>query len=163
MSAIGPRDAARAAGVSTSTLRHYERIGLLHGVHRTAAGYRRYSPKAVERVLLIRRALVIGFSLRDVRRILSVRDTGGAPCHNVRSLVAARLDALTAQMADLQALETELRALLAEWDQRLAGTPSGQRAHLLESLASRPGVNRFLRTTAASRDRRSRPARSSHH
>ena len=40
---MGPRDVARITGVSTDTLRHYERKGLLPGVTRTAAGYRRYS------------------------------------------------------------------------------------------------------------------------
>jgi len=142
MSAVGPREAARATGVSRSTLRHYERLGLLPGVSRTAAGYRRYSPNALERVLLIQRALVVGFSLADVRRVLAVRDRGGAPCQHVRTLVAARLDALSQQIADLRALRLELRALLTDWDQRLAGTPPGRRAHLLESLASRPGVDR---------------------
>lgn len=142
MSAIGPRDAARATGVSTSTLRHYERLGLLPGVLRTPAGYRRYPAKAVERVLVIQRALVVGFSLADVRRVLSVRDRDGAPCENVRALVAARIDALTRQIADLRALHKELRTLLEEWDRRLARTPSGQRAHLLDSLAARPAIER---------------------
>jgi DNA-binding transcriptional MerR regulator len=139
---MGPLEVARATGVSTSTLRHYERLGLLTGIHRTPAGYRKYSATAVDRVLLIRRALVVGFSLGDVRRILNVRDNGGAPCHNVRALVAARVEALGHQLADLRALQRELRSLLAEWDERLAGTPVGQRAHLLESLAARPDVER---------------------
>ena len=64
---MGPRDVARTTGVSTDTLRHYERKGLLPGVTRTAAGYRRYSAATVERVLLIQRALVVGFSLADLK------------------------------------------------------------------------------------------------
>jgi DNA-binding transcriptional MerR regulator len=144
-------------------LRHYERLGLLPGVQRGTSGYRRYSPKAVERVLLIQRALVVGFSLAELRKVLSVRDTGGAPCRNARALVSARLDALIRQIADLRALRKELRALLTDWDQRLARTPSGERAYLLESLASRPGVNRFLRGRAAGRDKQSRPARPPDH
>ena len=71
---MGPRDVARTTGVSTDTLRHYERKGLLPGVTRTAAGYRRYSAATVERVLLIQRALVVGFSLADLKRVLAVRD-----------------------------------------------------------------------------------------
>ena len=142
MSAMGPRDAARATGVSTSTLRHYERLGLLPGVLRTPAGYRRYPATAIERVLVIQRALVVGFSLADVRRVLAVRDRGGAPCENVRALVAARFDALTRQIADLRALHAELRTILDDWDRQLARIPSGQRAHLLDSLASRPAVER---------------------
>jgi len=142
---MGPLDVARATGVSTSTLRHYERWGLLPGVHRTSAGYRRYDHSAIDRVILIQRALVVGFSLADVRRVLSVRDRGGAPCRSVRSLVAARLDALASQIADLHALHRELRALLADWDRRLADTPTGQPAHLLDGLAKRPGLARHPR------------------
>ena len=81
---MGPREVARTTGVSTDTLRHYERKGLLPGVTRTAAGYRRYSAATVERVLLIQRALVVGFSLADLKRVLGVRDRGGAPCQSVR-------------------------------------------------------------------------------
>ena len=76
---MGPRDVAQATGVSTDTLRHYERQGLLPRVTRTAAGYRQYSAAAVERVLLIQRALVVGFSLADLKRVLAVRDKPAPP------------------------------------------------------------------------------------
>ncbi len=48
---------ARATGVSTDTLRHYERKGVLGRPRRSANGYREYPPEALERVLLVRRAL----------------------------------------------------------------------------------------------------------
>jgi DNA-binding transcriptional MerR regulator len=83
---MGPVDVARATGVSTDTLRHYERQGPLPGVTRTSAGYRRYSATAVQRVQLIQRALVVGFSLADLRRVLAARDKAGAPCASVREL-----------------------------------------------------------------------------
>ena len=51
---LGPRAVAAATGVSTDTLRHYERLKLLPSVTRTRAGYRRYPPASVERVKLIR-------------------------------------------------------------------------------------------------------------
>ena len=134
---IGPRDVARTTGVSTDTLRHYERKGLLPGVTRTAAGYRRYSPATVERVLLIQRALVVGFSLADLKRVLGVRDQGGAPCERVRALVGERLDGLNQRIEALLALRDELRLILAEWDGRLSKTAKGQRVNLLESLGTR--------------------------
>ncbi len=134
---MGPRHVARATGVSTDTLRHYERKGLLPGVTRTAAGYRRYSAATVERVLLIQRALVVGFSLADLKRVLSVRDRGGAPCQSVRSLVGERLDGLNQRIEELLTLRDELRLLLADWDKRLSKTAKGQRANLLETLGTR--------------------------
>ena len=149
---MGPRDVARATGVSTDTLRHYERKGLLPSVTRTASGYRRYSPATVERVLLIQRALVIGFSLADLRRILAVRDRGGAPCRSVRALVGERLEALSARIEELIALRDELRVLMAEWDQRLATTSPGQPARLLDTLRTREAVERS-RSTSRSRSK----------
>jgi len=134
---MGPRDVARATGVSTDTLRHYERKGLLPGVTRTAAGYRCYSAATVERVLLIQRALVVGFSLTDLKRVLGVRDRGGAPCQSVRTLVGERLDGLNQRIEELLTLRDELRLLLADWDGRLSKTEQGQRANLLETLGTR--------------------------
>lgn len=153
---MSPREVARATGVSTDTLRHYERNGLLPAVPRTAAGYRRYSAATVERVLLIQRALVVGFSLADLKRVLGVRDTGGAPCAGVRDLVGERLDQLDRRIDELIALRKELRLLLQEWDVRLAKTPHGQRAHLLETLGSNARIERTRRERQApSRLRRS--------
>jgi len=137
---LGPKAIALATGVSSDTLRHYERKGLLPGIRRTASGYRQYPQQTIDRVLLIQRALVIGFSLDDLKRVLSVRDQGGAPCRGVRGLVAERLDALNRQIDDLSALREDLRALLAEWDVTLAKTPVGKRAHLLDALATRATI-----------------------
>ena len=144
---MGPRDVARTTGVSTDTLRHYERKGLLPGVTRTAAGYRRYSAATVERVLLIQRALVVGFSLADLKRVLGVRDRGGAPCHSVRALVGERLDGLNQRIEELLILRDELRLLLTEWDGRLSKTAKGQRANLLESLGTRAVIEGTRRST----------------
>jgi DNA-binding transcriptional MerR regulator len=139
---MGPQEVVRSTGVSASTLRHYERLGLLLNVRRNQSGYRRYPQTVVNRVLLIQRALAIGFSLADVRRVLSVRDKGGAPCQGVRALVAARLGDVDRQIAELHELRAELGDLLAQWDIQLAQTPSGQPAHLLEGLANRPAIER---------------------
>jgi DNA-binding transcriptional MerR regulator len=141
-SGLGPRQAALAAAVSTDTLRHYERKGLLPRVSRTAAGYRRYSPATVNRVLLIQRALVVGFSLDDLKRVLTTRDHGGTPCRSVRALVGQRLDALERRLEELQELRDELRVLLSSWDGTLASTPPGQRAHLLETLGGTVAIER---------------------
>jgi MerR family transcriptional regulator, Zn(II)-responsive regulator of zntA len=137
---MGPRDVASATGVSTDTLRHYERNGLLPGVTRTATGYRRYSAATVERVLLIQRALVVGFSLDDLKRVLGVRDRGGAPCQSVRALVGERLDGLNRRIEELLTLRDDLRLLLTEWDERLSKTAKGERAYLLESLGKRAAI-----------------------
>ena len=133
--------------MSTDTLRHYERKGLLPLPPRTAGGYRRYPSDAVARVRLIQRALVIGFSLDELSRVLRERAAGGAPCQKVRGIVQGRLADLNQQLADLKLLKRDLRAILAEWDSRLGRTAPGERAHLLDALAQR----RSFTSTRASR------------
>jgi DNA-binding transcriptional MerR regulator len=133
---LAPREVAHQTGVSPDTLRHYERKGLLPRPARTAAGYRRYAPDAVPRVRLIQRALLIGFSLDELARLFGERARGTPPCRKVRALVAERLDGLEARLEALTMLRDDLRVLLAEWDERLARTPDGTPARLLETLAT---------------------------
>jgi DNA-binding transcriptional MerR regulator len=151
---MGPREVARATGVSTDTLRHYEAKGLLPRAVRTPAGYRQYPASAINRVLLIQRALVVGFSLDDVQRVLAVRDRGGAPCRGVRDLVGKRLEALSGQIDQLSALRDELTQLLEEWDGRLAATAAGERAHLLETLGAKTQIERARHARTATAIRR---------
>jgi len=127
---------AKLAGVSTDTLRHYERKGVLGKPRRGSNGYRQYPATALERVRLVRRALAVGFTLDELAGILRVRDGGGAPCHEVRALAAAKLAQVESQLSDLITLRDELRTTLQDWDRRLKRKSSGARAHLLESLAA---------------------------
>ena len=82
---------AHLAGVSTDTLRHYERLGLLPLPPRTAGNYREYPPTSQQCVELIQRALGIGFSLFELKTILAVRGKGGALCRHVRALLRSKI------------------------------------------------------------------------
>jgi DNA-binding transcriptional MerR regulator len=82
---------AKAAGVSPDTVRHYEKLGLLPTASRTESGYRVYPESAVERVLVVQRALRIGFSLAELADVLKARDAGGAPCQRVYKLAKEKL------------------------------------------------------------------------
>lgn len=126
---------ARLAGVSTDTVRYYERIGLLQRPARTPSGYRQYPPNSVERMQVIRQALAVGFSLSELAALLQVRDRGGTPCRDVRALAGRKLQQTERELRELQAYRRRLRALLKQWDRRLARMRPGQRAGLLESLA----------------------------
>jgi DNA-binding transcriptional MerR regulator len=125
---------ARRAGVSPDTLRHYERRGLLPRPERSSAGYRLYSPEALDRVRLIRGALSIGFTVKELGAILGDRDGGGTPCHRVRALAADKLAAVELQLRTLRHWRRELRNALADWDRRLRDTPRGKRAGLLDAF-----------------------------
>ena len=155
---LGPRDLARASGVSTDTLRHYERLGLICETKRTASGYRRYPPEVIERVHVVRRALAMGFSLKDLAEAFGQRERGGVPCQRVRALVDERLAALEDRLRDLAALRDEMRRLIQEWDARLAATPKGHRARLLDMLAAHPALESGARAPSAGGVRTARPS-----
>ena len=127
---------AGAAGVSTDTLRHYERKGVLPRPLRTANGYRHYPEAALERVLLVRRALAVGFTLDELAQIFNELDRGGAPCGKVRALAGKKLLEVEEQLKVLISLRDSLKEIIADWDKRLALTPAGGRAGLLKSLSA---------------------------
>lgn len=125
---------AKGTSVSVDTIRHYERLGLLPKAARTNAGYRQYPPSAVDRVTLVRHALRFGFSLRDVAGFLRVRESGGAPCRDVRAAADRILTAVDQRIAELTAARKDMSRTLRGWDRRLARTPANRTARLLESL-----------------------------
>jgi DNA-binding transcriptional MerR regulator len=133
---LSPKALAQLSCVSSDTLRHYERLGLLKP-ERTSAGYRRYPPECVDRVRLIRRAMMVGFSLKHLARIFAERESGRAPCYSVRAYVETHLAEVNQRQKELRLLKRDLKALLRDWDAKLAMTPPGKQARLLEQLASR--------------------------
>ena len=144
---------AKACGVSTDTLRHYELKGVLNA-GRSANGYRSYPAQAFARVQLVRRALAVGFTLDELGTVLKVRDRGGAPCRRVRELAAEKLSAVESQLSALSVLRDELRSSLRDWDIRLAQTDPGAPAGLLEALASSKNnqINQPLRSAFGKRN-----------
>ena len=132
---------ARLAGVSTDTLRHYERKGVLNAPRRAMNGYREYGLEALDRVLLVRRALGVGFTLDELARILKERDRGRAPCREVRELAAAKLAEIETRLSELVNVRDQLQATIQGWDSKLAETPGGERAGLLESLARTTSID----------------------
>src|ERR1700674_1127695 len=138
---------AHLTGVSTDTLRHYERLGLLPLPQRTAGNYRQYPPTSQLRGELIQRALTIGFFLSELKAILAVRDRGGAPCRHVRALMRSKIRAMDEQIKNLVSLRVELNRLSKDWDERLRRTKPGQVARLLEAGPPRPRARSWFRTS----------------
>lgn len=133
---------ARLADLSTDTLRHYERVGVLPAPERSANGYRRYPPEALERVTTVQAALAIGFTLEELAAIFRARSEGRPPCREVRDLTAAKLAHAEDQLQELVALVETLRTVLADWDARLAAAPTGASVRLLEGLVSAAPASR---------------------
>src|SRR5215468_972066 len=100
---------ARLAGVSPDTLRYYERNRLLPLAQRSSSGYRLFPPEALMRVHMIRGALSVGFSIKELSEIFAVRDYGSAPCHRVRKLGAEKLNVIESTIQELQTKSRELK------------------------------------------------------
>jgi DNA-binding transcriptional MerR regulator len=150
-----PAQLARLTGVSTDTLRYYERKGLLKPVRNRSNGYRRYPVSAAAKVRLIRRALAIGMTLDEISAVIKVRDNGGAPCRRVREMAASKLRELEDTAREIESVAAELRSLIRSWDCMLAATSGGEQALLLESFPdSLLTSQRIIRDLSSARNRR---------
>jgi len=125
---------SRLAGISSDTLRHYERLGVLPKPPRTNGGYRDYPASSLDRVRLIQSALKVGFSLPELVTVLKMRDRGEAPCRRVRDIAINKLEDLRQQIEDLMRMRDQLERIVKDWDVRLTGTTKGKQARLLENL-----------------------------
>ena len=141
--ALQSGELARLAGVSPDTIRHYERLGILTANGRSNGGYRMFSPCAVKRVRLARRALQLGFSLNEISGVLHVRDNGGIPCRQVLNLAEQKLQSLNKQIQELRRTQNTMRKLIRDWKKQLQRTPPGHKAMLLHSLAEKQGPASF--------------------
>jgi len=103
---------AKDANVPTSTVRYYERVCLLQPERRSSGNYRVYGPAARKRLRFIRAAQATGFTLDDVTALLSFRDGMTAPCQEVQTLIEERLADTEQRLADLQHVQSVLKASL---------------------------------------------------
>lgn len=109
---IGPL--AKASEVDAQTIRFYERQGLLEKPERSVSNYRVYGDDAVARLRFIRRAKGVGFSLNDIKILLSMADGKLRRCADVRDFAETRLTKIRAQIKDLCAVENTLSALVQQ-------------------------------------------------
>lgn len=105
-------DLAEATGTKVVTIRYYERIGLLPDPERTAGNYRSYSAAHLGRLSFIRRARDLGFTIEQVRDLLSLSDQRDRPCAAVDAIACEHLAEVDRKIADLQALRRELGSII---------------------------------------------------
>jgi len=106
-------DVAKNAGVPAKTIRFWEDLGLLPKPSRTSSDYRNYGVEIIDRLTFIRHAQAAGFTLRQVRGVLDVADSGEPPCEHVAQLIQLRLDDVDARISQLKTTRTHLRSLAA--------------------------------------------------
>jgi Cu(I)-responsive transcriptional regulator len=107
-------DLAKATNAKVETVRYYERIGLMPAPRRSAGNYRKYDAGHVERLGFIRRSRALGFSLDQVRELLSLADDQSRSCAAVDEIAREHLAEIDRKVADLKVLRRELDALLRQ-------------------------------------------------
>lgn len=103
-------EVARLVGISTKTIRHYHKVGLLAEPERTASDYRLYTAADLLQLVRIRRLQALGLSLAQIARVLGAPDRA----QTLRGALVALADDLDAQIAVLQARRERVQRFLAE-------------------------------------------------
>lgn len=103
-------DLARRLDLPVSTLRYYERVGLLPAPARSRSGYRLYDEEAAARLAFVRSAQAIGFTIKDIRELLALDERSSCP--DVRRLLERRLAEIDKKLEDLNRVRTTLREAL---------------------------------------------------
>lgn len=128
---------ARQAKVSVETIRFYERKGLVNQPMRPlGGGYRDYPEEALDRIRFIRCAQGLGFSLREVRLLLSMRADPETECRTVRTQAAAKLAEIDIKIRQLTEIRSALDALIAHCP---AEGPAAADCTILEALGTNFG------------------------
>lgn len=110
MANLGIGQLAKRAGVAIDTVRYYERNNLLSPAGRLASGYRRYGEAEVNRLRFIRHAKALGFTLEDIRSLLSLSDERNVA--KVKRAAEAKLTDIEQRIAELQRIRQGLQTLI---------------------------------------------------
>ena len=105
---------AKEAEVNIETMRYYERRGLIPSPPRSVSNYRRYPTGTVRRVRFIKRAQELGFSLKEIKQLLSLRASPRARCADVRKRAADKIQDVEEKIRTLRAMKKALSKLVSE-------------------------------------------------
>ena len=102
---------SKQVGLNPRTIRYYERLQLLSPPLRSESGYRLYTADTAELLQFILKAKALGFTLAEIREIITLRQRGDLPCPHVHALLTERVKTLSHQIQDLSLLRDELKRL----------------------------------------------------
>lgn len=110
--------AAKQVGVSVDTIRFYQKLGLIDGGSRSAAGYRLFSEGQIHNLKFVRHAQELGFSLNEVKELLALRQKPHA-CSEVQSMLKHKVADVRKKVKILARLEGELSRALRSCNREL--------------------------------------------
>jgi MerR family transcriptional regulator, copper efflux regulator len=123
---------AKRANVHVETLRYYERRGMIPKTRRSVANYRLYSPENLRQVKFIKQAQGLGFSLKEIKKLLALRATPRAKCADVRAYASQKIQDIDAKIHSL----ARMRVALKNLQDQCSGRGPATECPILESLES---------------------------
>ena len=105
---------AQRTGLTVDAIRFYEKVGLLPRAARSTGGYRLYQDRDVADLQFIQRAQQLGFSLTEIRDLVSIQRHPQEACAHVRDLIAQKLAVVHIKIEELRTIETGLAAALQQ-------------------------------------------------
>ena len=105
---------AQRSGCNVETVRFYEKQALLPAPPRTAGGHREYAPEHLKRLTFIRRSRELGFTLSEVRSLLTLVDGSDWTCAEVRAMTLEHFADIRRKVADLERLARILKKMAAQ-------------------------------------------------
>jgi len=104
---------SKRSGVKVTTIRYYERAGLLEEPERSAGGQRLYTEADVKRITFVRHSRHLGFSLDAIRELLALQSQPEIDCGTANQIAEDQLTKVRDRITQLRALETELERITA--------------------------------------------------
>ena len=102
---------ATETGCNIETIRYYEKENLLEKPERSAGGHRLYSRESVQRLFFVRRSRELGFSMNEIRQLLSLVDRQGVSCKVVKDIANKHIEDIHSKLIDLRKMERTLKAM----------------------------------------------------
>jgi len=102
---------AKNAGVNIETIRYYERLGLISEPPRTESGYRIFPPEVIQRIRFIKRSQDLGFTLSEIKKLLSMTESESSGCREVRLFASQKIKEIEFKIRDLQSIKSVLQDL----------------------------------------------------
>ena len=103
--------AAKISGVNAKLIRHYESIGIIPKASRSDAGYRTYSEADVHILSFVKRARTLGFSMKEIKRLVSLWRNKSRASSEVKSLALKHVDEMEKKIYELQEMVKTLKHL----------------------------------------------------
>lgn len=141
-------DLAVQSKAPAHVVRYYIRIGLIKPTSHQENGYRLFAPRDAERLRFIRRAKLLGFTLKEITEITRHAEHDESPCGEVRTIIQQHIAENRIKIEEMLKLQNRMEHALEQWESMPDGIPDGNSiCHLIESFENEdlnentPGTN----------------------